>query len=145
MLQITKKVEYGLIALVYIGRCDGRSVSAREVSEHNALPLSLTANVLKSLAKQGVLATRRGSSGGYTLERALKEITLKEVVAAVEGDMNLTSCCRQNGLGGCELIGSCSIKAAIVQLNSKLLGGLGSLSLDDLMAMSHGPAKPLAS
>lgn len=135
MLQMTKKVEYGLIALVYLGRSGERSVSAREVAEQNDIPLSLTANVLKMLAKGHVVATRRGALGGYTLDRRLDEIRLGEVMAAVEGPMRLTACCRENGLGGCELIGSCSIKTSIVRLNQKLTAGLAQMSLSEFVAL----------
>lgn len=133
MLQMTKKVEYGLIALVYLGRSGERSVSAREVAEQNDIPLSLTANVLKMLAKGNVVATRRGAAGGYTLDRRLDDILLGDVMVAVEGPMSLTSCCRENGQGGCELIGSCSIKSSIVRLNRRLTAGLAQMSLREFM------------
>lgn len=138
MLQMTKKIEYGLIALVYLGRNGDRSVSAREVAEQNDIPLSLTANVLKMLAKGNVVATRRGASGGYTLDRRLDEIRLGDIMAAVEGPMSLTSCCRENGEGGCELIGSCSIKTSIVRLNQKLSAGIAQMSLREFLELG-GP------
>lgn len=147
MLQMTKKVEYGLIALVYLGRSGERSVSAREVAEQNDIPLSLTANVLKMLAKGNVVATRRGASGGYTLDRRLDEILLGDVMAAVEGPMTLTACCRENGHGGCDLVGSCSIKTSIVRLNQRLAAGIAQMNLRDFLELGHPgltPARPRA-
>jgi Rrf2 family protein len=133
---MTKKVEYGLIALAYIGDNGGRPVSAREVAEKNAIPLSLTANVLKLLAKGRVVATRRGASGGYTLDRDLGHIRLQDVMAAVEGPVRLTPCC-ENGRGDCELAGTCVIQPAIARLNALLVSNIAGLTLRDFLALGR--------
>lgn len=138
---MTKKVEYGLIALAYIGGHRNRPVSAREVAEQNAIPLSITANVLKLLAKGRVLATRRGAAGGYTLGRELDDIRLQDVLSAVEGPVYLTPCCRGSGAASCDLEGSCAIQPSISRLNAMLLESIAGMSLRDFLALGRVPAR----
>jgi Rrf2 family protein len=112
MLQLTKRTEYGLIALVHMadsaivngagrGPRTGREsdpdrasavVSVREISERYPIPRRLLAEVLKDLARAGLVESQRGATGGYTLARSPDRITLAEIVTALEGSMALTSC-----------------------------------------------------
>ncbi len=103
MLQLTKRTEYGLIALVHMADCGvagggsiagGGSavVSVREISERYPIPRRLLAEVLKDLARSGLVESQRGASGGYALARLPEHITLAQIVSALEGSMALTSC-----------------------------------------------------
>jgi Rrf2 family protein len=143
MVLLTKKVEYSLIALVYIDQKEGVAVSAREIAEHNAIPVSLTANILKTLARNGLVTTRRGAAGGYTLERGMEEIRIEQVMSAIEGPLQLSPCCRDLGETGCTLVGSCSIKSAMMALNKQMTGLIRSMSLREFLNLGH--ASPLAS
>ncbi len=142
MLQVTKKVEYGLIALSYIAGRSGEPVSAREIAEKNGIPPSLTANVLKLLSKGRVVHTRRGAAGGYTLQREASSIMLVEVVEAVEGGVHLSPCCRENGRAGCDLVGSCVIKQSMMRLNRRLMGVIGGVSLHEFIELGARSAEP---
>lgn len=141
MLHVTKKVEYSLIALVYMAKESGKSVSAREIAVQNAIPLSLTANILKLLAKTGMVATRRGAAGGYSLEKSTDSVTLGDVMEAVGGPMHITACCRDQGHAGCGLVGSCSIKSSILQLNNRLMESMHAISLTEFLNL--GRREPL--
>jgi Rrf2 family protein len=106
MLQLTKRTEYGLIALVHMadgrvadsgaarssGVGTGPVVSVREISERYPIPRRLLAEVLKDLARAGLVESQRGATGGYTLARSPEHITLAQIVSALEGSMALTSC-----------------------------------------------------
>lgn len=140
MLQVTKKIEYSLIALSYMRMREGRSISAREVAEHNGIPLSLTANLLKALARKGLVATRRGAAGGYTLGRDMQDIRLGEVFSAVEGTVDLTPCCRENGEAGCDLVANCAIKSSIMQLNQLLSDVFRNMSLEEFFQLGQFPS-----
>ncbi|MFT7484757.1 MAG: Rrf2 family protein [Candidatus Paceibacteria bacterium] len=92
MLQLTKRTEYGLIALVHM--VDGRDefVSAREISDVYQIPKRVLAEVLKDLTRTGHVDSQRGATGGYALARAAESITVGSVVAALEGAPTLASC-----------------------------------------------------
>lgn len=91
MLQLTKRTEYGLIALVHMADHQGRVVSAREIGEHYPIPRRLLAEVLKDLTHAGLIESQRGATGGYTLVRPADAITLAEIVTTLEGNPALTN------------------------------------------------------
>jgi Rrf2 family protein len=86
MLQLTKRTEYGLIALVHLVDREGEYVSVREICERYPVPRRLLAEVLKELGRAELVASHRGSTGGYALARAPEDITLSEVVTALRSN-----------------------------------------------------------
>ena len=69
MLQLTKRTEYGLIALTFLTQRQGTICSVREICEHYPVPRRLVAEVLKDLCHAGLVDSHRGAAGGYTLAR----------------------------------------------------------------------------
>jgi Rrf2 family protein len=92
MLQLTKRTEYGLIALVHMADREGQIVSVREIGERYPIPRRLLAEVLKDLCRASLVDSQRGATGGYALTRSADSITLGEVVAALEGRPALANC-----------------------------------------------------
>ena len=116
MIRLTKRTEYGLIALVHLANRaqatpDGAPVdvvSARAIGDRFPVPRRLLAEALKSLQCGGVLESTRGAHGGYRLARPADEISLGEIVAVLEGAPELTSC---EGMGAADAHGSCEVEA----------------------------------
>ena len=140
MLQVTKKFEYGLIVLTYMGARPGRAVSAREIARNNLIPPALTANVLKALAKGKLIATRRGVSGGYALEKPMRDISIADVMTALEGPVALTRCCRDPEQSDCELMAGCAIRDSMARLNERLFGWVQRMSLEEFHQMGKESA-----
>jgi Rrf2 family protein len=69
VLQLTKRTEYGLIALVHMADRRGEVVSVREICEHYPVPRRLLAEVLKDLGRANLVESQRGATGGYQLAR----------------------------------------------------------------------------
>ncbi|MCC7015559.1 MAG: Rrf2 family transcriptional regulator [Planctomycetes bacterium] len=136
MLQLTKRTEYGMLALVHMLDRDGEYVSVREICERYPLPKRTVAEVLKDLARNGVVESQRGAGGGYTLARSPDEITLGHVVSALEGAPALTSC--ESALvlknGGCEVQPSCPIRSPIHRVRERLWQMLEHTTLRSLVA-----------
>ncbi len=134
MIQLTKKTEYGLLALVRLADRDGEIVSVREIAEHYPIPRRLLAEVLKDLGHAQVVESHRGASGGYSLARDASSITVGEIVAALEGAPSLASCealdLARNGT--CEVEPHCPIKSPIQQLKADLWALLQRTTLSDL-------------
>jgi Rrf2 family protein len=122
MIQLTKRTEYGLIALVHMAECEGRYVSAREISERFRIPKRLLAEVLKDLSHVGLVESQRGATGGYTLSRSPDELALSAVVGALEGRPSLTSCENQSTVhhGDCDLAHVCPIRSPLHRLREGL-------------------------
>ena len=117
MLQLTKRTEYGLIALVHLVDRDGEFVSVREICESYPIPRRLVAEVLKELVPAGLIESCRGATGGYALARSADEITLGQVVEVLEGPPALTSCevaaIPTGSFGDCDVKPTCPIRSPI--------------------------------
>jgi len=140
MLQLTKRTEYGLIALVHLVDRQGEPVSVRELTERYPVPRRLLAEVLKDLGRNGLVESHRGATGGYTLARRPEGITLGDVVAALEGAPNLISCevpawLRQSA--ACEVKPTCPIRSPIQRVHESLLD---LLERTTLRSLADGPA-----
>ena len=136
MLQLTKRTEYGLIALTHLAQRAGSVSSVREICEHYPVPKRLVAEVLKDLCHANLVESHRGSSGGYSLARSPEVISVGDVVAALEGHPALTSCV---SLGlyvahACEVESVCPIRSPIETLRVELWRLLSRTTLRDLLA-----------
>ena len=115
MLQLTKRTEYGLIALVHMADRPEAFVSVREISEHYPIPRRLLAEVLKDLCRASLVESHRGATGGYTLARSADAITLGEIVGALEGRPALASCENLSDArnGACAIEPVCPIRSPL--------------------------------
>src|SRR5690242_3230559 len=92
MLQLTKRTEYGLIAMVHMVDRGDEPVSAREIGERYPIPRRLLAEVLKDLCRAELVESQRGAAGGYSLARAPESITVGDIVEALEGRPAISNC-----------------------------------------------------
>jgi Rrf2 family protein len=77
MLKLSKKVDYGLIAISHIAhREDDRNISAKQIAEQYDIPVELLAKILQRLAKGGLIMSQNGPKGGYILARDPAHITV---------------------------------------------------------------------
>ena len=125
VIQLTKRTEYGLIALVHMADRGRGYVSAREISEHYRIPRRLLAEVLKDLCHAGLIESHRGASGGYALTCSPDDVALSQVVDALEGRPSLTSCesldpAQRGHQGECGLEPVCPIRSPLHRLREGL-------------------------
>jgi Rrf2 family protein len=122
MLQLTKRTEYGLIALVYMADHEGSIVSVREIGERYPIPRRLLAEVLKDLCRAKLVSSQRGASGGYLLAQSPDVMTLGQVVTALEGRPSLSSCENTSGShhGECDMQGVCPIRSPLQRIREGL-------------------------
>jgi Rrf2 family protein len=145
MLALTRKTDYALIALSFLvgQRAEGGGpVSAKRIAETFGLPLPLLMNILKELVQARLLNSARGPRGGYGLAVEPKELTLLEVVTALEGPMRLTPCVDRLPVldHGCELYGRCPIRGTVQSLHDRIRQFLGDMTLQDLYDDRVAPA-----
>ncbi len=98
MLKLTKKADYGLIALKHLAVSGGPSASAKEIAETYGIPLPLLSKILQKLAKSGFLRSEHGTNGGYRLARDPREISALEVIRSIDGPIVLTACFTEHGM-----------------------------------------------
>jgi Rrf2 family protein len=131
MLKLTKKADYGLIALKYLAEHPEKlAVSAKDVADTYGIPAQLLAKILQQMTKAKLLRSHAGMNGGYALARDAREISAFEVILAIDGPFFITSCTK--GKTGCELTPSCTIKEPLARVNETIAGVLKSISIQDL-------------
>jgi Rrf2 family protein len=143
MLRLTKKADYGLMALKYLAEqavLTGDAQSAKDIAEAYHIPHQLLAKILQTLVKAGLLVSHPGTNGGYLLARDAGKITVFEVVRAIDGPLFITSCITVHG--ACDLTDCCTIKEPLSKVNDSIRDVLNGLSIAD-MAEPHAAANPV--
>jgi Rrf2 family protein len=130
VLRLTKKSEYGLMALAYMAGSN-HSTSAKDIVKELNMPRRLLTEVLKELSKEKVVTGTPGPGGGYKLQRPATEITLGEIVEVLEGPLSLVSC---DGGGDCDRTPSCTIKSGVNKIADDIRGVLSSATLAEVAA-----------
>jgi Rrf2 family protein len=138
MLKLTKKADYGLIALKHLA-VKGSAASAKEIAETYRIPLPLLAKVLQKLGKTGFLIAEHGTNGGYRLARLANRITALEVVRAIDGPIILTACFTDHG--ECDQSERCNVKEPLRKLHEGILKLLNDITIND-MAMDDPEGQP---
>ena len=112
MLRLTKKTDYGVIALIYLCTQRDRIVSAREIADKFGLPLPILSNILKALSRRELIRSVRGTNGGYQVVQSPERIRLTQVIEALEGPIHLTECLGHDGRDdscSCQIMLRCPI------------------------------------
>lgn len=136
MLKLTKKADYGLMALKYLAEHpETVALSAKDIADAYGIPAQLLAKILQKLTKSGLLKSHAGMNGGYALSRDAREISAYEVIHSIDGPFFITSCTK--GSKGCELTPSCTIKEPLARVNETIAGVLKSISIQDLSDQEH--------
>lgn len=139
MLKLTKKADYGLMALKYLAEHpETAALSAKDIADAYGIPAQLLAKILQQLTRSGMLKSHAGMNGGYALSRDAREISAYEVIHAIDGPFFITSCTK--GAKGCELTPSCTIKEPLARVNDTIAGVLKSISIQDLTEYEHPAA-----
>jgi FeS assembly SUF system regulator len=152
MFRLSKITDYGIVILAHLashslaeadedsGR-SAQSLNARELAEQVDLPVPVVSKVLKTLTRAGVLESQRGAKGGYSLAHRPEELTVAEMITALDGPLALTQC--NLGPHVCELDASCAVKSPWLVINRVVHYALSSVTLADLtnpdFATQHAP------
>ncbi|AEU34853.1 RrF2 family transcriptional regulator [Granulicella mallensis] len=144
MLRLTKKADYGLMALKYLAeQSTNGAQSAKDIAEAYHIPPQLLAKILQTLAKSGLLVSHAGTNGGYALARSAHDISAFEVIRAIDGPLFITSCITIHGT--CDLHGTCTIKEPLRKVNDSIKELLSGIRVSDLIEpIEDSPAAALA-
>jgi len=138
MLNLSKKTEYALIALTHLA-CEPDCVSsARRIAEQYNMPLPLLMNILKKLARLGLVRSVRGAKGGYALCGDANQITLDRLIDAIEGPVRLVECShttRTKSPGRCSIAG-CPVRPVVRDLHRRIEKLLSQITLAEI-AQNH--------
>ena len=147
----TTKAEYGVRLLVQLGlQGSAQPVSLKAVADAENLPLAYLERIAALLKKAGIVAATRGAHGGYTLARPAADITMAEVVAALEGDIAPIECITADADGAliCSREGvasaPCPTKLLWTRVQGSIVRTLNDMTLDDLVQPLRKAEKAIA-
>ena len=124
MLQLSKKVEYGLIALRHMAmKLPGQVYTAKEIAREYDIPYELLAKILQKLARAGMVTSTQGVKGGYALARKPSELSVAKVMRVIEEEKPMIAECYVEGPESCSIFDVCTIRKPLgkVQRNLNIL------------------------
>jgi Rrf2 family protein len=138
VLKLSKKADYGLMAVHYIAfhQHDG-VVSTKRIAEDLMIPAELLAKILQRLAKGKLIASVNGPKGGYVLARDPGQIRVSEVLRAIEGPLGLVNCYRTMK---CPQLERCNIRRPVWAIQSGIERFLETMTLEEMSALNEPPA-----
>lgn len=139
MLRLTKKVDYGILAMAQLSAAPGAVASARELAENFGLSQRLMANTLKALARRGLIESVRGLHGGYTFAADPRSVTLGDIVRTLEGPFSFSECSGHDGNNNvCGLMGSCPAMNVVQRVHGKIETLLDDVTCAELAEAYRG-------
>ena len=142
MLRLSKKTDYALIALKDLASSPpGTSSSAREIAARYDIPVEFMAKVLQKLAKDGLLASHQGTHGGYLLGRPAIDISVADVIQAIDGAVMVTACSDVDET--CDQYSKCNVRDPLWRLKDRIVQVLTSLTIHELASSDAPTPLPL--
>jgi len=133
MIKLSRLSDYGIVLMTQLAARPGVLTRAPDLALTSNLPVPTVSKVLKALAQDGLLESQRGTKGGYALVRPAEEISVAEIIRALEGPIALTECAVDAG-GSCEIEPSCPTRTNWVRINHAVIGALEGITLSEMMA-----------
>jgi Rrf2 family protein len=131
-MQITRAGEYGVLGLMHLARCHpGQRAMIDEMSRQEGIPKSFLAKIFQNLAKAGLVRSVRGAGGGFALAKSPAEISVLEIVEAVEGRIVFQRC--KQDKPECEHVGGCALCGLFERAQDGVKDVLTRTSLRDLI------------
>jgi FeS assembly SUF system regulator len=138
-MRLTHLADYAVVMMTAAARRgEGERLSATELSSETGVPLPTGQKLMGKLAAAGLLSSVRGAGGGFALARASQEISLADIIEAVEGPIAMTMCSGSDEASDCALDAHCRVKPHMGLVSNAVRGALAAVSLDQLNA----PAQP---
>lgn len=150
MLRVSRMTDYAVVILGQmaqageakpigsVGRAATLAITAIELAEATTLPQPTVAKVLKRLSKTGVIRSVRGAAGGYLLEKPADQISMAEIVEAIDGPVALTACVEE-AEGDCVVESLCPMRGRWDRLNAAVQTAFQTVSLAEIAAVPTVP------
>ncbi|MBI1819994.1 MAG: Rrf2 family transcriptional regulator [Nitrospirae bacterium] len=129
MLRLSKKIDYALIAMDYIAFIENdQIVNTKTIAEKYNIPLELLAKILQKLARKGFVISHNGPKGGYLLAKDPSEISIGEIIQAIEGPIGIADCYHAPD-NPCSQKASCNIRTPLGVIQLNIINLLNSITL----------------
>ena len=135
MVRLSKKTEYALLALQYIGTHRNNVVSAKEISNKMNIPFDYLSKTMQILMKNGIVNSKQGKAGGYSLAKTSDEISIADVIQAIEekNAMAIVECFEKPQKTSCDRLEICTIRNPLKELQSNIEKMLNTTKLSEMI------------
>ena len=137
MLRVTRLTDYATVVLTVLAARPGAVLSASDLAEHAGLEVPTVSKLLKPLAQAGLVEGLRGVHGGYRLSRQAADISLIQIVEAMEGPLAMTECSQHDS--HCGIAHQCGVRANWRLINDVVADALRGISLAEMLQPAPPP------
>ena len=139
MIRLTRQADYGIVILTHYAQSPAATTcNARELAKDVHIPLPMVSKTLKALGRAGLLVSHRGAKGGYSLARDPEEITVSDIITAIEGPIGMTECTGTDE-HSCTLESTCSVRTNWQVINRVVLDALRRITLAQMASPMPRP------
>jgi len=134
VVRLSKRVEYGLIAIRHIAAQsrDG-IVTAKEIADRYQIPYELLAKVLQRLSRSGLISSHQGVHGGYALAKNPNDVTVSMIISAIEGASMGIAQCMTDGPESCDVFSVCTIKSPLSKVQANIVQAFDTMTLAQIV------------
>ncbi|MFC4348648.1 SUF system Fe-S cluster assembly regulator [Kordiimonas lipolytica] len=130
MIRLTNLADYAVVLMCEMSHADAR-LSAQDLSGATSIPAPTVAKILNALGKAGLLASHRGLKGGFSLSKPADEISVADIIEAIDGPISLTHCA-ETGSSDCSFDDICHMRPRWQLINNAVRGALEDVKLSAL-------------
>lgn len=135
-MEITRQADYAVRAVLHIAKLpEGERLATSTIAEQEHIPLPFLAKIISQLSVKGIVDAMRGARGGVQLARSPENISLLEVIEAIDGEITLNRCVLNEG--ACKMTNTCAIREVWCEAQSQLVTRLRGTHFGDLIARSE--------
>jgi len=136
LLKLTKKTDYALMAIHHMGfLTTGPLVNAKEIAEIYHIPVEMLAKILQTLSRHNLVVSENGPKGGYALARLPEDISVAEVITAIEGPIGIADCMAQ-ATAACMQADTCTIRTPVEHIQQRISALLEAMSVEEVHHMT---------
>lgn len=131
MIKMTNLADYAVILMSFIAAAPKKIHSAADIALATAVPAPTVSKILGAMARAGLLISHRGLNGGFSMARAGEDISVADIISAVDGPIALTNCI-EHAPGECDMEVGCGMRRHWQKINDAVRGALENIPLSEL-------------
>lgn len=135
MVRLSKRVEYGLIAMRHLADARTRNdiVTAKEIADRYGIPFDMLAKVLQRLSKASLIVSHQGVRGGYSIALDPRRVQISSIINAIEGTPPVIAQCLADGPASCEVFDVCTIKSPLTKVQANIEQAFTNMTLAEIV------------
>jgi Rrf2 family protein len=138
-MRITQEVDYAMRVILFLYKHDpGSRIEAKVISESENVPLRFLLKLLRKLASAGVVRSYRGTGGGYAVVKKPSEISLRDVIEAIDGPVYVNKCLYDPSLCNVGRADTCEVHKELAKFQDRLVSEMGGLTFEKILSNDGG-------